>query len=385
MTEVSTPRPMLPPEPEASVQDDGHHGSHPGRWLVGSLVVIAGLFGLMVVVPAQALGRVVPGHALIDEGTVANKPGSAQPTTGRVSVDGFEVFHPTGEILVTTVAVDSRVSIWDWLRAEIDDDIELKPRELVFGTRTAEENRQRNLELMNRSKENAVIAAMARLGIAVIEETGVGFESIVEGGPAESLLVVGDVIIGVDGVEITGFESLRAQLLLKTPGETGILTLDNIDTLGTRDETIVWGQHPDGLEGGFIGIGDVTVRADDLPLPFEVGIDSGRIGGPSAGLAFSLAIIDLLTEGELTGGQPIAVTGTISVGGDVGNVGGVGQKAAAAHGAGAVAFIVPAASLEVAREHARDMPVIGVATLEEAIEALADLGGDTADLHLDLP
>ena len=69
-------------------------------------------------------------------------------------------------------------------------------------------------------------------------------------------------------------------------------------------------------------------------------------------------------------------------GGAVGNVGGVGQKAAAAHEAGAAAFIVPVDAVDEAEPHARDMPVIGVATLQEALDALASLGGETVDLEL---
>lgn len=383
MTEVSTPTPMLPPLPDGPVAPIRRlRRSHR---LVGSIVALAVLVGLSMVIPAQWLGRVVPGHALIDDGTVAEKPGSAQPTARRVEFDGFDPFDSDGEILFTTVSVDSNVSIWDWIRSEIDGDIDLERREDVFGDLSREENRERNLQMMAASKDSAVIAAFGHLGVDVVDETGVAFESIVEDGPVEGRLVVGDVIIGVDGVEITSFESLRDELDRKIPGETGVLTVENVDTLEVRDVELSWGVHPDGLDGGFIGIGNVVVRSEDLPLPFDVDIDSGRIGGPSAGLAFALALIDMMTEGELTGGQKIAVTGTISPGGAVGRVGGVGQKAVAAREAGAAAFIVPVDLVERARERARDMPVIGVHTLDEALDALADVGGDTDDLRLVLP
>ena len=381
MTEVSTPPPMLPPDPSASVAAEPSHRRWVG-WVVGIVVAVIAALSVLWLVPAQALGRVIPGHALIDEGTVANKPGTAQSTASRVTLGDIEVFEAEGEILFTTVSIDDQVSIWDWIRSEIDDDIELKTREAVFGSRTADENRQRNLQLMQSAKDTAIIAALSHLGVAVIEETGVGFEVVVEGGPVDGILVVGDVIVGVDGVEITGFQSLRDELDRKVPGELGVIRVENIDTGEFREVELTWGVHPEGLEGGFIGIQNVDVRTTDLPLPFAIEIDTGRIGGPSAGLAFALTIIDLLTEGELTGGRRIAVTGTIGVAGDVGTVGGVGQKAAAAHGSGAAAFIVPAPLVETAREHARDMPVFGVSTLEEALAALAELGGETTELRL---
>lgn len=344
-------------------------------------MAIVTLVLLSFVVPAQWLGRIVPGHSMIDDETVAQKPGSARETAARVeiSIDGLD--DPDGAILFTTVALDSTITVFDWLRSEVDDDIDLRLKEEVIGTRTVAENRERNLALMRASKDIAVITALEHLGFDVIDETGVAFESVVDDGPANDILVPGDVIVAIDGEPVTNVSTLLELLSAKVPGEVGVVTVENIDDGVTRDEEIVWGVNEE-REGGFIGIANVVPRQEELPLPFDVEIDSGTIGGPSAGLAFTLTIIDLLTEGELTGGQNVAVTGTIQAGGAVGNVGGVGQKAAAAHEAGAVAFIVPEASVEVAEPHARDMPIIGVSTLEEALDALAALGGDTTDLAL---
>lgn len=385
MSEVSTPPPMLPPEPPASTRSDPDQRA---RWgpvtrVVVVLAVLGTLAGLTLVVPAQAVGRIVPGRALIDEATVAQRPGSARPTASRVAITAEGLDQPDGAILFTTVSVDSNISVFDWLESEVDGDIVLRPRVEVFGPRSVEENRERNLEMMRVSKDVAVIAALGHLGITVAEDTGQGFRAVVEGGPADGLLEPGDIIIGIDGAEITTLESLRTELETKVPGETGVVTVENIDTLETRDVEIVWGTPPDpAVEGGFIGIESVVPRQVELPLPFDVEIDSGDIGGPSAGLAFTLTIIDLLTAGELTGGAPVAVTGTITADGAVGPVGGVHQKAAAAYEAGATAFLVPMEMVEEAQRGARDMPVIGVATLDEALGALQDLGGQTEDLEL---
>jgi PDZ domain-containing protein len=78
----------------------------------------------------------------------------------------------------------------------------------------------------------------------------------------------------------------------------------------------------------------------------------------------------------------VAVTGTIALDGLVGNVGGVAQKAAAAQARGAKLFIVPEASLDVARATAGSMQVVGVSSLDSALEALSDLGGQTSELAL---
>ncbi len=119
----------------------------------------------------------------------------------------------------------------------------------------------------------------------------------------------------------------------------------------------------------------------DVDFPLDITIDTGDVGGPSAGLAFALAIIDDLTPGDLTGGADVAVTGTIAGDGTVGEVGGTGQKAAAARGAGASLFLVPTADYQDALDHAGDdLEVVAVDSLDEALAALRDIGGTAEDL-----
>src|SRR5690606_17468676 len=106
----------------------------------------------------------------------------------------------------------------------------------------------------------------------------------------------------------------------------------------------------------------------DYDFPVDVEIDTGDVGGPSAGLAFTLGIIDDLTPGDLTGGEDVAVTGTISGNGTVGPVGGTGQKAAAVREAGIELFLVPSADYDAAVDHAGDdLEVVAVDTVEEAL------------------
>ncbi len=384
MSEEDTPTPMLPVEPTPSASSRWWN-DRLTRWIGGGVAVITALIIGSVFVPAQWLGRITPGQSLVDDGAVALKPGSARSTASRVTVANIDVFEPEGEILFTTVTIDDQVTVWEWVESEVDDDIELRTHESVFGTRSVSEQRERNLQMMQASKDSAIIAALELLGVDAVDETGIGFASVVEGGPVDGVFEVGEVIVAIDGSLITSFESLRTFLDQVEPGDPAVVTLEDSVTFSRREVDIVFGEHPDGVPGGFIGIADVVVRSNDVDLPFDLSIDSGTIGGPSAGLAFTLTLIDVLTEGELTGGHRVAVTGTISPAGSVGNVGGVGQKSAAAHDEGAELFIVPIESLEVAVEHAGDMPIVGVATLEEALEALAALGGQTSELALEIP
>jgi PDZ domain-containing protein len=131
-----------------------------------------------------------------------------------------------------------------------------------------------------------------------------------------------------------------------------------------------------------VGIQDQSVPT--LSFPFPIRIDTNRVSGPSAGLAFTLAIIDDLTEGSLTGGHRIAVTGAIAPDGTVVPVGGVEQKAAVASNAGATLMLVPACPKPLertceavpARQHAGDMRVVIVKTIDDALKALERAGGD---------
>jgi PDZ domain-containing protein len=128
---------------------------------------------------------------------------------------------------------------------------------------------------------------------------------------------------------------------------------------------------------------ELATKNHRFDMPISVSIDSLGIGGPSAGLAFTLGLIDQLTPGELTGGRKIAVTGTIEIDGTVGPVGGVAQKTAAVLHEKADAFLVPAEEYDAARARGgKHLKVIKVTTLDEALRALGTLGGDVSALGL---
>jgi PDZ domain-containing protein len=119
----------------------------------------------------------------------------------------------------------------------------------------------------------------------------------------------------------------------------------------------------------------------DFPIDVSFGIDED-IGGPSAGLMFSLAVYDVLTEGSMTGGQVVAGTGTINPDGTVGPIGGIDQKIAGARDADADLFLVPADNCDDAYESPNgDMELVRVATMSEAVDAL-ELYAENPDADL---
>ena len=129
-----------------------------------------------------------------------------------------------------------------------------------------------------------------------------------------------------------------------------------------------------------LGLTLAVAPASPCRLPFPVSVDTGEIGGPSAGLAFTLALLDALSPGDLSGSQRVVATGTIDVDENVGAVGAIRQKAVAARAAGATLFLLPRSQSEDEIAAAREiggsvMRVVTVATLQDALDTLADNGG----------
>ena len=326
-------------------------------------------------VPARWAGLLLPGDSVVDEEAVAFMPGTAIATSHRVEAEGIDVFDPEGEILLLTVSIDSSLSVADWVRSSMDDAIELRSRDSVYGDRTNDEQREHNRLLMDGSRDTATIVALEHLGVHAADFTGVWFIEPVAGGPADGALEATDVILSIDGLPVTTVDSLRSVLADMEPGAVVVVTVENAETHERRDVEVTLGVHPD-HGGAYIGVSGVADRVERSPLPFEVDISPGAVGGPSAGLAFALVMLDVLTPGELTGGKRVAVTGSIRLDGSVGEVGGVAQKAVTARTAGAEMIIVPAALVDEARPGAGNVPVVGVNSLDEALQALSAAGGD---------
>ena len=349
-------------------------------WLLGAVfVLVVAASAASFFVPALWAGRVIPGHSVVDSDAVAFMPGTALTTSNRIEADGIDVYESAGEILLLTVSIDNELTVVDWIRSAVDDAVELRSRQSVFGERSNQEQRDLNRHLMSSAKDTATIVALERLGVHAADFTGVLFAEAVSGGPADGLLSSSDVILSIDGLPVTTVASLLAVLDDLDPGTTATITVEDSETRERRDVEVALGTHPDS-GGAYIGVSGVTERVQRSPLPFEIDISSGNVGGPSAGLAFTLLVLDVLTPGELTGGKRVAVTGSIRLDGSVGDVGGVTQKSVAARDAGADIIMVPAALVDEARSGAGEVPVVGVENLDDALEVLAAQGGDPVGL-----
>jgi PDZ domain-containing protein len=226
--------------------------------------------------------------------------------------------------------------------------------------------------------------ALRRLGYQVTENNlGAQIYQIPPGTPASAAgLRCNDIIIAVNGQPIRTSTDLGNAIRSSTPGQTVQLKVQRVvsdgkvqtDTLSARLEAPPGSSGSAHAHEGFLGV--VSMTRTTYTFPFDVNIEVGDIGGPSAGLAFTLAILDVLSTGDLTGGHAVAATGTIGLDGTVGDVGGVAQKAVAVQRAGASVFFVPADQLREALSQAGTMKIYAVKTLQQALDDLQGLGGD---------
>jgi PDZ domain-containing protein len=233
---------------------------------------------------------------------------------------------------------------------------------------------------MTESKDAAQYQALTRLGYPV-ESTGTGavVASVVESGPSANMLVPGDVIVRANGQQISFSQQLINVISATTPGATITLGVEPFDStlegaLPPREVQVVLGAREGDTTKGFLGVSTFT-RDLSFTFPVEVTIDSGRVGGPSAGLAFTLGILDVMTPESLTGGLNVSVTGTITLDGSVGPIGGIHQKVMASRRAGVDLMLVPASEIDEARKYAGDLRVEPVESLTQALEVLTTVGG----------
>lgn len=303
---------------------------------------------------------------------VAVRPGSVENVLPQVSVSGAEVYPPDSEIALVTVLVSQRLNIWQRIGAEFESGVDIEPERTFVGDGTRKELRRLNELRMETSQHTAIVVALEHLGYEIPRHaSGVIVAQAMTGSPAAEVLERGDVIVGIEGGPVADLKDLAEVLATRRAGQTVDLEVERAEDGAVEPVKVELIASSDDADRALIGV-EARERTDIGDLPVDIDIDSGSIGGPSAGLALTLGIIDLMTPGELTGGRSVAATGTISFDGSVGAIGEVDQKAIAAERAGIDLFLVPTANRQDALDHVGgNMQVIGVDTLQEALDALA--------------
>jgi Lon-like protease len=290
-------------------------------------------------------------------------PGPAREIVPLIHVEGARTYGSSGHLVMTTIQF-TQVTALGALATWIDPEESVVDEGVVYppGLSPPQEE-QRAISQMDQSKIDAAAVVLSAV-IDYPREHGPGalVEFVGPGCPAEGLLFPGDLIERIDGERVDSRRE-ASRLIDAVPADEPIEFRVEADG-EEHDVEVARGRCP-GNDEPLIGI--VLVES----FPFQITIESGDVGGPSAGLMWSVGLYDLLTQGDLTAGRTIAGTGSIDLDGNVGPIGGILNKVVAARDAGADVMLVPRDNLrELRGVDTGDLTLIPVSTFDEAIEAL---------------
>ena len=322
--------------------------------VIGALIAVGiGVLGATVQLPFVALG---PGPTFNTLGVVDGK--------NVVTINGLPTYPTSGHLNMTTVAVADKLTMFRALALWAAGDRQLVPREAVYKPgKTEEQVDQENAQMFTTSETNAEVAALSYLKLPM--EVVVG--ELSPGSPSAGVLAPGDRLIAANGKPVQSVDALHDSLADTKPGQQITVTYQRGDGQ-PQQATVTLGSRADAPQG-LLG-----VTPSPRPIGGDIMISLGDIGGPSAGLMFSLAVVDKLTPGDLTGGRFVAGTGEITQTGEVRPIGGIPLKMIAAKDAGASAFLVPDKNCQEASANAPDgLQLVKVSTLADAVTALDSL------------
>lgn len=335
-----------------------------------SIWLIAMFLGIAL---GAAMGMVHLPYAILQPGPVTNTLGNSSAGKPLISVSGKATYPTTGALDFTTVEVlggpTNPVNGWEWLSGHLDSTNAVVPESEVFptGATTTQVDQQSAAEMAD-SQQEAIAVALRALGETVPEV--VSIDSLTSDSPAKGVLLPGDVVVSIDGKTTTTPDAVRAAIRAHKPGEKAVFTVRR----GAKEQVVT---VKTANVGGAAVVGIFLRTA--FVFPTKVSINAGDVGGPSAGMMFSLAVYDKLTPVSLTGGASIAGTGTIDAAGTVGPIGGIQQKLVGAQRGGAAWFLAPADNCnEVVGHVPQGLRVVKVATFTQALEAVKAIAAKQA-------
>jgi PDZ domain-containing protein len=351
-----------------------------------TFVIAAVLFAAMLV----AVFEMPVPYVVLSPGPVTDTLGAipAYDTTHQqsgpvIQISGTTVEPASGHLYLTTVELlpgscSAHPALTQTISAWFSKTKTVEPQQVQCPPGVSSRQvQQQGVNEMTQAQSAAIVAAMNELGY---RPTGaaVVIDSVLPSAPAAATIKSGDIVVSADGTALKRTQQLIHVVQRVKPG--GYVSLV-VNRGGTRERYRV--QTRRGPQGrAQLGV-TVSRRETFNGVAVSIGIDPNAIGGPSAGAALALGIIDKLTPGGITGGKTIAGTGTITPGGKVGPIGGIQQKVAAAVRAGATVFFAPASECADAKAAApRSLTLISVTTLRSAVLALEAIkSGSSAFPH----
>lgn len=339
------------------------------RSLASSLV-----FSLLVLLFATAALLPVP-YVTESPGPTVNVLGSS---SGKpiITVRGHQTYKTEGDLRLTTVSVTNpthRIGLGEALTAWFDGARAVYPRDVIYPPeQSAQDVETQSAVEMVSSQDLAIAAALHELGYTL--PLRVEVVDVTKGAPADGKLQTRDRIVSVDGTKITDVKQVTTAIQAAGIGTAATIVVRRGGA--TKTVTLTPKASPDDARKAAVGV-QIQPGYD---FPFDVSVRLGEdIGGPSAGLIFSLGVYDTLTPGSLTGGTDIAGTGTISAKGRVGPIGGIQQKIVAAADAGAKIFLVPPANCDSALNAdvtKDDITLVKAPTMHSAVTSLKSYAAD---------
>ena len=327
----------------------------PGRLFAAGLVLLAVVLGLYVFPSNEYIFLPDPAHPVAPLVTV---PGGKDPTKG-------------GVYFVDVVV--RKATILEKLFGGLHEGADLFPASAVNPPGVGDTQRRRiDLQDMRHSQQVAAAVALRADGRNVVmRATGARIGGVEAGKPAAGKLEPDDVIVALDGMRVKTPRDVSNAMRKHKVGDTVTFTLiRGKQTLKVPVKTVASDDKP---RRPVVGV--FLETALDIHLPLAVRIDAGNVGGPSAGLAFALEVLEELGR-DVVHGHRIAATGEIFPDGTVGPIGGIKQKTIGAREAGVDAFLVPAGeNARAARKEAHGLRIIPVETFPQALRALATLPG----------
>jgi Lon-like protease len=297
---------------------------------------------------------------------VALSPGPMEDVLVRLKIEGTRVYDSDGKLYLTSVGIDDNVRFYEALLDMANRDVQLLPRARLYpDDEDSTQVDKENAALMDRSKETATVVALREVGYD-IEPSGVEVTQVVSGAPADGRLQAGDKILAADGRAVASIDEVRKAISRHRDGEPVAFRVDRDHS---QKNVTVPVQEADNQRRVGVLLRDLFPR-----LPVRVSIQTQNdIGGPSAGLIFTLSIIDKLTPGDLTAGRRLAGTGEIALDGSVLPVGGVAEKLVAVHRLGVATFLIPAGNCDSVRGRVPDgLRLVKVSKIEDALSFLRD-------------
>ncbi|MBS4175314.1 SepM family pheromone-processing serine protease [Bacillus sp. FJAT-49736] len=289
-------------------------------------------FAIFIIGAVLIIGLFIPTPYYLEQ------PGSVEALSPRVTVENGHK-DEKGNLYLTTVLSTKATNVYLYLYGLVAPHTQMEKAVDVKGDMSDEEYNRLLEHMMSSSQQNAIVSGLKAAGEQVtIRNNGVFVYSVLPDSKAKGTIMVGDVIHSVDGHPVKKSMDFINYLYKKKAGDKVTIgwTHDG-QNLKKSIELVTLDKKTNRAGIGIVPEDEVTIQPSR-----KININASDIGGPSAGLMFSLEIYNQLVSGDLTRGYQIAGTGTIDQNGNVGQIGGIRDKIVAAHKAGIDIFFCPA-------------------------------------------